>query len=175
MHERRTPTPLEVKLETSLEDDGKVSLQLSAEDLATVVQLLSQQLLEQNGASKISFTTVSVDIRDQSAKILVIVSIARPVSATFSISYSLINSNVKPGSLLVRDLKIGIQASRLAKLSLKALNVEKQIKETLENLNEVLIQHPPPIVVEKGLIFSDIQLLLENSILTVQLESRPKS
>jgi len=171
MIERRQPTPLELELEASLEDNHVASLEVSPDDLVSVVQLLSQQLLEKNGASKISFKKVAVEIKNQSAEISIVVSIALPVSATFTISYALSNSYSQLGTLSVTNLKVGIEASRLAKLSLKVLQVEKQIKDTLANLNEVLALNPPPLVTERGLAFTKIHIHLENTHLAVQLRS----
>lgn len=171
MSERRKPTPLELDIASSLEEDHVASLSLSASEVGEVITLLSQNLLEKNGASGITFQDVLVYISNGQAEVHITVSIARPVSATFDISYTLSNSYANPGELRVSDVQVDITAGRLAKLTLKAFNVQKQVVAILENLNATLTENPPPIVAEHGYSFSDVDLTLENDHLAVQLRS----
>lgn len=169
---RRPPTPLELIIDETLLEKHVVHLELHSKELEEVIGMLIEHMFFQSGVTEAETPRVRVTIAQDMATVQIEARIKKPVKATFTISYVLLNSFTNPGELTAKNILIDIQAGFLAKAAIRTQMVEEKIMYALSNINDTIIKNPPPVMQEHGHSFSKISLTLENDRVAVQLTSK---
>jgi len=164
--------PLFDEVAGALKEKGNYSKELSEQEVVQIMEDVVQNILAGQQRVKAVIPRPSVHIENEVATVSSEARVESPVKATITVHCTLGN-DVTPQKLKLIQSDVQEQAGPVEKLKLKAVNVERRVRETLSDPNQALSSALESQLQPRGVRLTDTELHFHKQTLAVHLKGGP--
>ena len=170
--EKPVQVPLFEQVAAELREKGTFQKDLTGQDVAGIMRGVVESLVSGQNAVRASIQSMSVNIERQQGAVSGAIRVEKPISATIGINCVLANDKT-PGRLRLVQLDVKEKAGFVAKMALKAVNIEGKAQEALSDPNRALTQTLALQLEPRGIKLTGVDLQFKDTALSVSLMGVP--